>query len=252
MPIGRLRLLVMAGAAACALASAPAAADEVAVAVASNFAGAAADLAARFEAATGHQVALSPGSTGRHSSQIAAGARFAVFLAADAARPARLEAEGRAVAGSRFTYAVGQLVLWSPDAALVDTAGAVLAGRAFAHLAIANPDLAPYGQAAREALTALGRWDALQPRIVRGENIGQAFQFVVAGAAELGFVALAQVRSPAGDRGGSLWMVPADLYAPIVQQAVLLRDEPAARAFLAYLQGDEARAVIAAWGYGTP
>lgn len=232
--------------------SPPAAAAEVLVAVASNFADVAAALAVRFEAATGHAVVLSPGSTGRHFTQIKGGAPFAVFLAADAERPQRLEAEGLAVAGSRFTYAVGRLVLWSPRPGLVDADGAVLAAGSFAHLAIANPELAPYGQAAREALAALGLWDGLAPRLVRGENIAQAYQFVAGGAAELGFVALSQVRRPDRTAAGSLWEVPEGLHAPIVQQAVLLRDEPAARAFLEFLRGDEARAVIAAYGYGAP
>lgn len=224
----------------------PAAAGEVTVAVASNFAEPAAAIAARFEAASGHRVVLAPGSTGKHFNQIAHGAPFAVFLAADAARPERLETEGLAVAGSRFTYAVGRLVLWSPQPGLVDSVGAVLAGGGFAHLALANEDLAPYGRAARQALEALGLWDALAARLVRGENIAQAYAFVAAGAAEIGFVARSQAL------GGSAWLVPAHLHEPIVQQAVLLRDEPAARAFWAFLRSDEARAIITSSGYDAP
>ncbi len=226
--------------------AAPAAAADVTVAVASNFAAPAAAIAARFEAATGHRVVLSPGSTGRHYSQIAHGAPFDVFLAADAERPARLEGEGLALAGSRFTYAVGRLVLWSPRPDLVDTTGGVLGGGGFAHVALANVDLAPYGRGARQALEALGLWGAIEARLVRGENIAQAYAFVASGAADLGFVARSQAE------GGSAWLVPADLHEPIVQQAVLLRDEPAARAFLEFLRGDEARAIIESYRYEAP
>jgi len=224
-------------------------AGAVHVAVASSFAPTARALAADFQAASGHTVVLSEGSTGRLYAQIANGAPFEAFLAADAERPRRLEAEGYAVAGTRFAYALGRLALWSRDPERVRDAGALRGD--FRHLAIANPALAPYGAAARETLERLGPWASLAPRLVTGEDVGQAFQFVATGNAELGFVALAQVL----DAGGSRWEVPADLHAPIVQEAVLLargRDDPAARAFLAFLRGPAARARIESAGYAVP
>ncbi len=236
---------------ALALACAPVArAGEVHVAVATNFAKAARALGAAFTAETGHRAVLSDGSTGKLYAQIVSGAPFQVFLAADVERPRRLEAEGRAVAGTRFAYAFGRLVLWSPDPARI-TGETALTSDDFRYLAIANPELAPYGAAARELLQQLDLWDRLQRRIVRGEDIGQAFQFVATGNAELGLVALSQVSG----RGGSQWIVPPDRYAPIEQQAVLLepgRDDPAAHAFLEFLRGDAARAQIERAGYGVP
>lgn len=233
------------------LASAPVArAGEVHVAVATNFAKTARALAGTFAAETGHRAIVSDGSTGKLYAQIVHGAPFQVFLAADVERPRRLEAEGRAVAGTRFAYALGRLVLWSPDAARVLGADA-LAGDDFRYLAIANPDLAPYGAAARELLEQLGLWERLQRRLVRGEDVGQTFQFVATGNAELGLVALSQVSG----RGGSQWIVPSDRYAPIEQQAVLLepgRSEPAAHAFLDFLRGESARAQIERAGYRVP
>jgi len=247
--VRRRRLAV--GFVAFALACAPQAlADEVHVAVATNFAKTARALADAFSAETGHRVVLSAGSTGKLYAQIIHGAPFEVFLAADAERPQRLEAEGRAVAGSRFPYARGRLVLWSPDAGRIAGEDALL-GDDFRFLAIANPDLAPYGAAARDLLEQLGLWDGLQRRLVRGEDIGHAFQFVATGNAELGLVALSQVSG----RGGSQWIVPPDRYAPIEQQAVLLepgRDNGAARAFLDFLRSDPARAQIDRAGYGVP
>jgi molybdate transport system substrate-binding protein len=229
-----------------------AAADEIRVAVASNFSETLQVIAARFEQASGHRVILLTGSTGKHYAQIRNGAPFDLFFAADAARPQRLEAEGAAVSGSRFTYAEGRLLLWSPDPDLVDAEAAVLRSGSFRHLAIANPKLAPYGKAAREVLTAMGLWDALQDRMVRGENIGQTFQFVASGNAELGFVAASQVLRPGQGVPGSLWEVPRALYSPIEQQAVLLRDSPAGRALLAFLRSGEIRELIRRSGYDTP
>jgi molybdate transport system substrate-binding protein len=224
---------------------------EVRVAVASNFAGPVKAIAERFEAARGHAVVLSVASTGKLYAQIRNGAPFQVFLAADAERPRLLEEEGFGLPGSRFTYALGRLVLWSPAPGYVDPAGEVLAEGDFRHLAIANPRLAPYGRAARESLENLGLWQALQGRLVRGENIGQTFQFVQSGNAELGLVARSQVEQPGARMAGSRWDVPETLHAPIEQQAVLLADHGAARAFLAYLRGEEARALIHSYGYGT-
>ena len=240
-----LILLIIAGAV-------PVGADEIRVAVASNFAGAAREIASRFEQETGHRAVIASGATGKHYAQITNGAPFDVFLAADAERPERLESSGIALPGSRFTYALGELVLWSPRPGYVDPDGRVLETGDFRHLAIANPKIAPYGRAAREVLTAAGLWEALQPRLVRGENIAQTFQFVGSGNAELGFVAQSQVQRPDRAIYGSRWEVPPSLYTPIVQQAVLLADDAAARAFARYLQSAEARKIIRDFGYGLP
>lgn len=243
----RLRILL---ALVLGLAHAGASADEILVAVASNFTGAIKAVAERFEEQTGHEVVLSFGSTGKHYAQIRHGAPHHAFFAADAERPRLLEDEGRIVRGSRFTYAFGKLVLWSPDGRMVDGNGDVLATGNFEHLAVANPRLAPYGVAAQQVLEARGLWSDLQPHLVRGENIGQAYQYVKSGAAELGFVAYSQIHVPDGEPEGSAWLVPASLYTPIEQQAVLLRDEPAARAFMEFLRSDEAHRIIEGFGYG--
>lgn len=237
---------------AAALGADIAAAAEIRVAVATNFKGAMSAVADRFEAATGHEVTLSFGSTGSHYAQIVNGAPFHAFFAADARRPERLEAEGIAVAGSRFTYAIGRLTLWSPREGYVDSEGRVLARAHFRRLAIANPKLAPYGEAARQALDALGLWERLAPQLVRGENVGQTFQFVASGNAELGFVAWSQIRQPGRQTEGSYWQVPRDLHSPIEQQAVLLDDADAARELLAFVRGAEASTLIRHFGYETP
>lgn len=227
-------------------------ADEVQVAVAANFTAPMQQIAALFEKESGHKASLAFGATGKFYAQIVNGAPFEILLAADDETPARLEKEGLGLAGSRFTYAVGKLVLWSANVDLVDGAGAVLKTGNFKHLSLANPKAAPYGAAAIEAMTRLGVLAELQPRIVQGENISQAHQFVVSGNAELGFVALSQVYKDGKLSGGSMWAVPANLYEPIRQDAVLLvkgRDKPAAAALLAYLKGDKARAIIKSYGY---
>ena len=227
-------------------------ADEIRVAVASNFADAARSISRRFESGTGHKVKLIFGSTGKHYAQIKNGAPFDAYFAADVRRAKLLDEEGVAIPGSRFTYAVGKVVLWSPKAGYVDSEGRVLAGETFRHLAIGNPKLAPYGKAAWEILNARGIWNAIQGRMVRGENIGQTFQFVRSGNAELGFVAYSQVKRPGHPIAGSFWEPPQSLYSPIEQQAVLLKDNNAARAFLSFVKGDEALAIICDFGYGTP
>lgn len=219
------------------------------VAVAANFTGVARTLGEAFQARDGLQVRFSFGSTGKLYAQIVQGAPFDALLAADQARPARLEAEGLAVAGTRFTYARGRLVLWTarPGIAL---GPATLADGGFRRLALANPDLAPYGAAARQVLESLALWDTLQPRLVRGENVGQAYALVASGNAELGFVAASQVVDGAGSR----WEVPPATHDPIRQDAVLLvhgRDSAAARGFLAFLQTPDAQAMIRAAGYAT-
>ena len=230
----------------------PAAAAEVVVAVAANFAAPMQRIAAAFEREAGHRAVLSVGSTGGFHAQIRNGAPFEVLLAADDETPARLEAEGLAVAGSRFTYAVGRLVLWSARPGVVDERGEVLRSGGFTRIALANPKLAPYGAAAFEAMTRLGVLDAVRPRIVQGENVGQAWQFVATGNAPLGFIALSQVARDGRIAQGSGWVVPAGLHAPIRQDAVLLRPgqgRPAADALLAYLRGEQAAAIIRAFGY---
>ena len=229
----------------------PAVADTAPAAVAANFTPTAQALAARFEALTGHRLVISSGSSGKLYTQIVNGAPFDLFLSADEDRPRELEAEGRGLPGTRFTYAVGQLLLWSSDPALVDAEGAVLRSDRFRRLAVANPRTAPYGAAAMAVLRRLGLEERLASRLVQGENIAQAYQFVATGNAELGFVALAQVRAAPG---GSAWEVPRDLYPAVEQQAVLLdrgRDNPAARGFLDFLRTPEARALIREAGYGT-
>ena len=228
-------------------------AETLTLAVAANFAATLETLAAQYEVDTGHRVRLSAGSTGRLYAQIRNGAPFDAFFAADVERPRKLEAEGLSVPGSRFTYAVGRLVLWSPEAGRVKPNGSALKTGEFEHLAIANPRLAPYGMAARQVLEKMGLWQALQPRLVRGENIGQAFHFVSSGHAELGFVALSQVqRDPHGTIRGSHWQVPTALHDPIEQQAVSLQDTEVVHDFMRYVRSDKTRALIRRHGYATP
>lgn len=227
-------------------------ADEVLVAVAANFAAPMARLAEAFAAASGHTLKLASGATGKFYSQIVAGAPFEVLLSADDETPRRLIAEGHAVGGSAFTYAVGPLVLWSATPGFVDAQGAVLASGRFHKLAIANPKTAPYGRAAVEVLAARGLTAALAPKLVTGESVAQAYQFVATGNAELGFVALSQVSVPGKAPVGSLWRVPAALHAPIRQDAVLLKPgvgKPAAAALLQWLRTEPAQAVIRSYGY---
>lgn len=233
----------------------PAAGEEALVAVAANFSEVMERLEADFERDSGHRLELVIGSTGKLYAQITHGAPFDVLLAADQKRPELLESEGRAVAGSRFTYAAGRLTLWSPEEGRVDADGeATLRAGAFRSLALANPELAPYGAAAKETLEHLGLWETLAPKIVQGQNIGQAHALVASGNADLGFVALSYVLSPRNDRRGSRWDVPAGLYTLIRQDAVLLSraaDNPAARALLAFLQSEDVRALIESYGYGS-
>jgi molybdate transport system substrate-binding protein len=240
-------------AAALALTALAARADEVSVAVAANFAGPLAKISEGFTAASGHTLKVSSGATGKFHSQIVAGAPFEVLIAADDETPKKLIAEGFAVAGTNFTYAIGKLVLWSAQPGFVDDQGAVLASGTFAHLAVANPKLAPYGQAGMEVLKARGLSEALTPKLVTAETIAQAYQFVSTGNAELGFVALSQVALPGKPAGGSYWLVPQSLYGEIRQDAVLLKvgaKNPAAAALLAYLKSAAAKSVIQSFGYG--
>jgi molybdate transport system substrate-binding protein len=227
-------------------------AGEVSVAVASNFTTPMKVIAQAFERDTGHKVILSFGATGQFYAQIKNGAPFAVLLAADDETPARLEREGVAVTGTRFTYATGKLVLWSKKADLVDDKGEILKTGKFDKLALANPKLAPYGAAALQVLEKLSLTKQLGPKLVEASNIGQTFQFVSSGNAALGFVALSQVFENGKLKEGSDWVIPSNLYSPIKQDAVLLtsgKANLAAQALLHYLRSDRAKAIIVSFGY---
>ncbi len=226
-------------------------AGEIKIAVASNFSETIKVIARHFESETGNRVILSFGSTGKHYAQIRNGAPFHAFFAADSRRPQLLEKEDRIVTGSRFTYAIGKVVLWSPKPGYVDRGTKVLQQGDFRHLAIANPKLAPYGRAAREVLQRFKLWNSLRKRMVRGENIGQTFQFVKSGNAELGFVAYSQVKHPDQDPTGSIWVVPQSYYTPIRQQAVLLSDDPVASAFMDFVRSPQSLDLIKSYGYGS-
>ncbi len=232
-----------------------ASADEVQVAVAANFTAPMQKIAEAFARDTGHRAVLAFGATGKFYAQINNGAPFDVLLAADEQTPQRLEDDGQGVAGSRFTYAIGSLVLWSAREGYVDPQGRVLTDGDFRHLALANPKTAPYGAAALQTLEKLGLRERLQPRFVQGENIAQTHQFVASGNAELGFIALSQVIEDGGIARGSAWRVPADQHQPIRQDALLLQrgeHNPAARALLDYLRSASAVALIRAYGYEVP
>ena len=233
-------------------ASVQALAAEVQVAVAANFTAPVQAIAADFERDTGNKVVASYGATGQFYAQIKNGAPFEVFLAADDTTPAKLESEGLTVPGSRFTYATGTLALWSAKDGYVDANGDVLKKNAFTHLAIANPKAAPYGLAATQALARLGLTQAVSAKIVEGQNISQAQQFVATGNAELGFVALSQIYKNGKITSGSAWLVPASLHEPIRQDAVILqkgKDNAVAKQFADYLKGPKAAAVIKSYGY---
>ncbi|WP_373568787.1 molybdate ABC transporter substrate-binding protein [Pseudomonas sp. efr-133-TYG-103a] len=238
--------------AAAALSIGTAFADEVQVAVAANFTAPIQAIARDFEKDTGHKLVASFGATGQFYTQIKNGAPFEVFLAADDTTPARLESENEIVKGSRFTYAVGTLALWSAKEGYVDDKGQVLKDNAYQHLSIANPKAAPYGLAATQVLDKLGLTATTQAKIVEGQSIAQAYQFVQTGNAELGFVALSQVFKDGKLTSGSAWIVPADLHEPIKQDAVILnkgKDNAAAKALMDYLKGPKAAAVIKSFGY---
>ncbi len=230
------------------------AAEQLTIAVASNFQSTARQLATEFTEQSGVAVRISAGSTGKLYGQIVNGAPFDVFLAADTARPLLLEETGRAMPGSRFTYAIGTLLLWSRDPSISDCRQA-LHELGDSKLAIANPDTAPYGRAAREFLRAEGLWDTVEPSLVTGENISQALQFAVNGGARLGLVASAQARSAGAVTATCSWPVPAASHAPILQQAVILRrthNVKLALQFVEFLRGEHARSIIAASGYLLP
>ena len=225
----------------------------VLVAVASNFAKPMTEIAEAFEKATGHSANLAFGSSGKFVSQLENGGPFEVFLAADTSNPVKIEKSGLAVDGSRFTYAIGKLVLWSSQANYVDAQGQILTAGNFKHLALADPKLAPYGAAAMEVMKNLSVLDKFQPLFVLGENIAQTYQFISTGNAELGFIALSQVIGTDGKIvEGSGWLVPANLHQPIFQDAILLKkgaENPAAPALLSFLKSPEAQAIIRTYGY---
>ncbi|MCP8348379.1 molybdate ABC transporter substrate-binding protein [Pseudomonas sp. FBF18] len=227
-------------------------ADEVQVAVAANFTAPIQAIAKDFEKDTGHKLVASFGATGQFYAQIKNGAPFEVFLSADDTTPEKLENEGETVKGSRFTYAIGTLALWSPKAGYVDDKGEVLKKNDYKHLSIANPKAAPYGLAATQVLAKLNLAEATKGKLVEGQNITQAFQFVSTGNAELGFVALSQIYKDGKVSNGSAWIVPANLHDPIKQDAVILnkgKDNAAAKALVDYLKGPKAAEVIKSFGY---
>ena len=234
------------------LMSGAALADEVQVAVAANFTAPIQAIAKDFEKDTGHKLVASFGATGQFYAQIRNGAPFEVFLSADDTTPAKLENEGVTVKGSRFTYATGTLALWSAKPGYVDDKGEVLKGQSYQHLSIANPKAAPYGLAATQVLDKLGLTQPTRSRLVEGQSISQAYQFVSSGNAELGFVALSQIYKDGKLTRGSAWVVPAELHDPIRQDAVILdkgKDNPAAQALVDYLKGPKAGEIIKSFGY---
>jgi molybdate transport system substrate-binding protein len=233
------------------LAVTPALAEQALVAVAANFIGPFREVAMEFEKTTGHTVQVASGSSGSFYTQIKNGAPFVVFFSADNERPKLLEEEGLGVKGSRFTYAIGRLVLWSSDPDLMKGEYTLRSGK-FKHLAIANPKTAPYGAAAMQAMQKLGVWESIQPRLVMGENMGQVLGFVESGNAELGFLALSQVLDPKMKGKGGRWDVPSNLHEPIQQDVVLLekgKDNPAANALMEFMGGPQAKAIIERYGY---
>ncbi|NBX54053.1 MAG: molybdate ABC transporter substrate-binding protein [Betaproteobacteria bacterium] len=230
-----------------------ASAAEVLVAVAANFMQPMQQIAQAFAKSSGHQIQVSIGASGQLSAQIQNGAPFHVLLSADAAIPAQLVQAGLGVAGTNFTYATGQLVLWSPKPELIDPQGEVLRQGRFQRIARANPKLAPYGAAAMQVVERMGLTSDLQHKWVQGENVNQAHQFVASGNADLGFLALSQVASATGKATGSIWLVPSSWHSPILQNAVLLhkgKDNAAALALMAFLKSPAARDIIRNAGYG--
>lgn len=234
------------------LAHGTALAAQAQVAVAANFAEPMKAIAAVLEKTTGHTLKISTGASGAFYTQIRQGAPFDVFLSADNERPELLEKDGLAQPGTRFTYATGKLVLWSARAGRVDGQGAVLRAADLGKVAYANPRTAPYGAAAVQVLDTLGLKDALAPRLVQGESIGQTFNFVKTGNADVGFVAMSQVLQGGKLREGSMWVIPQARYDAIRQDAVLLRrgaENEAAKELLKLLQSPNIKDLIRSYGY---
>jgi len=232
------------------------AADEIKVAVASNFYPAMKEIVLQYEShqsqsSGNHKIVLISGSSGKHFAQIINGAPFDIFFSADKARPTLLEKKGMSESGSRFTYALGRLVLWSSLNGFIEK-DERLYNNDLRFLAIANPKIAPYGEAARETLISINVWEDLQSKLVRGENIAQTFQFVNSGNAKLGFISYSQLMNPNYPVVGSFWEVPQSMYKPIEQQVVLLKKSPLAKDFLSFIGSDESLNIIAKYGYGLP
>ena len=232
------------------------AADEIKVAVASNFYPAMKEIVLQYElkqsqSSAKNNIVLISGSSGKHYAQIINGAPFDIFFSADKARPTLLEKKGLSESGSRFTYALGRLVLWSSLDGFVEK-DERLYNNDLRFLAIANPKIAPYGVAAREVLKSINLWEDLQSKLVRGENIAQTFQFVNSGNAKLGFISYSQLRNPNYPLVGSFWEVPQSLYKPIEQQVVLLKKSSLAKDFLSFIESDESLNIIAKYGYDLP
>lgn len=224
-------------------------AAEIKIAVAANFTDAMQTLTPEFEKQSGHKVVPVFGATGKFYLQIKHGAPFEVFLAADIKHPRLLESENLAVQGTRFTYATGKIMLWSPKENLVDVEGKVLTGDSFKFLAIANPDVAPYGKAAREYLVSQKLWDKLQGRMTFGQDLGQAYAFVVSGNAELGFVGLSQIQGPGKKISGSYFVIPQKSYKALEQQAILIKETKASKEFIDFLKSPGAKKIIREYGY---
>ena len=232
-------------------------ANEIRIAVASNFYSTMKEIIFQFElenldSSRANKIALIPGSSGKHYAQIINGAPFDLFFSADKIRPILLEQQGITIDQSRFTYALGKLALWSPNNQFIDSDSQVLFDRDFRFLAVANPKIAPYGIAAKETLVSMKLWQDMNEKIVRGENIAQTFQFISSGNAELGFVSYSQIKDPNFNLGGSFWLVTQSLYNPIEQQAVLLRDSPLGNDFMSFMQTDKALNIIEKNGYDLP
>lgn len=233
------------------------AANEIRIAVASNFYPTMKAIVEEFElenfdSSKINKITLIPGSSGKHYAQVINGAPFDMFFSADKVRPLLLEEQGIVKNESRYTYALGKIVLWSPTNGLVDSEGQVLYDNNFRFLAIANPKIAPYGIATKETLISMALWNNMGKKVVKGENIAQAFQFINSGNADLGFVSLSQLMSPSLSVKGSFWEVPQSLYSPIEQQAVLLRDSLLGRNFMDFIKTDKALKIISKFGYGLP
>lgn len=235
-----------------ALLTSSASAARIIVATASNFAPTLKVIAENYHKASGNEVVIVSGATGKHYAQIRNGAPFDLFLAADSRRPQLLEQNGQAEPGDRFTYAIGRLVLWSPEPGRIDSGGTLLGDGTLQRIAIANPRHAPYGQAARQVLQELGLWHSLEGRLVRGENVAQTFQFVHSGNADAGFIAWSQLQLQQPAPQGSWWLVPEELYPPIEQQAVLLNRQSEATDFFNFIRSEPARLIIRSHGYATP
>ncbi|MGB0544951.1 MAG: molybdate ABC transporter substrate-binding protein [Candidatus Pseudothioglobus sp.] len=232
-------------------------ADEIKIAVASNFYPTMKELVTHFESITPNSdttnnIVLISGSSGKHYAQILNGAPFDLFFSADKLRPNMLEKEEVFNNQSRFTYALGKLALWSPFNEYVDSDGQVLYNDDFRFLAIANPKIAPYGVASKETLTSMNLWQDMEEKLVRGENIAQTFQFAKSGNAKLGFVSYSQILSLNSSSEGSYWLVPQDMYQPIEQQAILLKDSSLGKDFLSFIMSDEALDIIKRNGYDLP